>query len=541
MSKFVKICSMVLVIVIFVSLSLVGCGGSNKSTNVTTTSNVESTNQSTGITSSDVKWDKTKNRKIVLSTIKDYYTTALQQIAKDYTSLHPETEVEIQIMGSNDVYTQSFTTKMNTDKSTAPDIIHTNLIAGNTEGDMINKGWLKGLDELLDETNPYNGGQKVRDAFNDPFYLTQAVSSAGKVGYLPFDLVGVGVFYNKDIFNKAGVAVPETYEDLETALGTLQKAGYQYPLGATAFCNWFGTSLIDWGFRKMEADFLVMPGDGLYDEKTMSANSKISYSSDNPNFDSAAIFNNEKIVAYVNKNGIDNPVTKKIWETQKSILKYCPPGWVNPDDGQTYNQFLAQKVPAFVTGSWNVGKLVSDISKLSDDKKFKWGVFKFPKFKNADQDFQGEPRGLLVPGHKLGIVNKGDDDLYYRTADFLKYMYSPDIAAKIYDITLKHGELVQGPSLIKGVKLSDEINGYLDGFKVAGTMRWELDPLVGCNKKADEPKSNKLRSDYVSGKITYEQYIKGEEDLTKAWVDDQKKTQGYDLDPKTVDKAPGAK
>lgn len=509
-----------------------GCGGSKA---VTTNQNTSTT------TNSDVKWDKTKTKKIVLSTIKDYYTTALQQIAKDYTTLHPETKVEIQIMGSNDVYTQSFTTKMNTDKSTAPDIIHTNLIAGNTEGDMINKGWLKGLDELLDETNAYNGNQKVRDAFSDPFYLTQAINSAGKVGYLPFDLVGVGVFYNKDIFDKAGIKIPETYEDFTAALDTLQKAGYQYPLGATAFSGWFSNSLNDWGFRKVANDLLVMPGDGLYDEKTMSGNTKITYSADNPNFDSAAVFSQERIVAYVNKNGIDNPITKKIMETQKSILKYCPPGWVNPDDGQTYNQFLAQKVPVFVTGSWNVGKLVSDVSRLSADKQFKWGVFKFPKFKDADPNFQGDPRGLLVPGHKLGIVNKGDNDLYYRAADFLKYMYSPDTAAKIYDITLKKGELVQGPSLIKGVKLSGEINGYLDGFKVAGSMRGEYTALSGSNKKSDDPKAAQLRSDYISGKITYEKYIRGEEDLTKAWVDDQKKTQGYDLDPKTADKASGSK
>lgn len=545
MKKLIRISSFVLAFTMLFLL-LVGCGGSNTGGNNTTSKAASSAAESTVQASTQpaeaaVAWDKSKNRKIVLSTIKDYYTTALQQIGKDYTALHPETEVEIQLIGSNDAYSQSFTTKINTDKSTAPDIIHTNLIVGNNEGDMINKGWLLPLDGLLDESNPYNGGQKVRDAFTDPFYLTSAVSTAGKVGYLPFDLVGVGFFYNKDIFDKAGLKAPETYEDFTAVLAALQKAGYQSPLGATGFLEFIGNSLADWGFRSLETSFLTLPGDAAYDEKAMSGNTNITYSPDNPTFDSAAIFNTEKILAYLDKNGVDNAVNKKIWETIKSVEQYCPAGWDQPDEGQTYNQFLAQKVPVFITGSWNVGKLVSDVSKLPDDKKFNWAVFKFPKFKDADPNFQGEPRGLLVPGHKLGLADKEDKDLSYRAADFLKYMYSPEIAAKIYDITLKSGELVQGPSLIKGVKLSDEINGYLDGFKVAGTMRWDLDLLRGKSTNADSPKFGAIKMQYVSGKIAYEQFIKEDGNIIKAYVEDQKKIQGFDLDPKTANKATEAK
>ena len=299
MKKTNKMIALVLIGTMMASMSLTGC-------------NKKETASVTSTTDSKVSWDTTKHKKIVLATIKDYYTTALQQVAKDYNALHKETEVEIQIVGSNDQYTQLFTTKINSDKSTAPDIIHTNLIAGSTEGDMINKKWLLSLDGLLDESNPYNKGEKVRDGFSDPSYLTQAVSTVGKVGYLPFDLVGVGCFYNKGLFEKAGVKVPETYEDFAAALATLQKSGFQNPLGATAFVNWFGNSLTDWGFRKMETDFLTLPGDALYDEKTMSANTKITYSEKDPNFDSAAIFNTEKILSYVNKNGIDSPIRKKI-------------------------------------------------------------------------------------------------------------------------------------------------------------------------------------------------------------------------------------
>ena len=237
--------------------------------------------------------------KITLMTIKDYYTTALNEIAKDYNKKNPDTQIEIQVIGDNGTYSQNFITKITMDKKTAPDIIHTNLISGNSEGDMITKNWLLPLDDFLEEENPYNNGKKVKDAFTDPVFLTQAVSSVGKVGYLPFDCVSVGCYYNKTIFEANNIEVPATYEDFARALEKLRQAGYKNPLGATAYVDWFGASLADWGFRKMETQFLTLPGDALYNEETMKANTEIVYDKDDPNFDVGAVFNDEKIVAYI--------------------------------------------------------------------------------------------------------------------------------------------------------------------------------------------------------------------------------------------------
>lgn len=477
--------------------------------------------------------EKANTTKVTMVTIKDYYTTALQKVAQEYNQQHPGTTVEVQVIGSNDAYSQNFITKISADKKTAPDIIHTNLIKGNSEGDMISKNWLLPLDELLDEENPYNEGKTVREGFTDEYYLSRAVSTVGKVGYLPFDHVGVGFFYNKSIFDKVGVEVPTTYEELDAVLTKLEEAGYQDPLGSTAHLTYIANSIADWGFRKIEPQFLTLPGDAAYDENTMAQNLNIQYSADDLSFDSNAIFNTEKILAYVNENGVDSEVTKKTWETTKTILKHCSAGWNNPDDGQTYNQFIAQKVPVFISGSWNVGSLVKDISMLSDDKKFEWGTFQFPGFGDNDPNFEGEPRGVLIAGHKLGITNKDDEKQAEAAKDFLKYLYSPEVASKVYSITIEKGELIQGPSLIKGVELSDELKSYLDGFEANGAMSGALTTLIGMVKAGDEAKMNALKYDYIEGNITYDEFIKEVNELTKAYIEDMKKTNNYDLNPAT--------
>lgn len=471
--------------------------------------------------------------KVTMVTIKDYYTTALQEVANEYNQQHPEAKVEIQIIGSNDTYSQNFITKISTDRKTAPDIIHTNLIKGNSEGDMITKGWLLPLDELLEEENPYNDNKTVREGFTDEYYLARAVSSVGKVGYLPFDHVGVGFFYNKDIFDKENISVPTTYEELDAALSKLEEAGYKNPLGATAHLTYIANTLLDWGFRDMETQFLTLPGDAAYDEKTMSGNLDVKYSPDDPKFDATAVFNTEKILAYVDKNGVDNPITKKVWETTKMILKHCPEGWINPDDSQTYSQFIAQKVPVFISGSWNVGSLVKDISQLPDDKKFSWSTFQFPGFEEADPAFLGEPRGVLLAGHKLGIVDKPETNNTEIAKDFLKYLYSPQTASKVYSITLEKGELIQGPSLIEGVSLSDEMVSYLNGFEPSGAVSGALNAFIGMNKAGDEALMNSVKYDYVEGNISYEEFIEKTNEITKSYIEDMKKTNNYDLDPAT--------
>jgi raffinose/stachyose/melibiose transport system substrate-binding protein len=479
-----------------------------------------------------------ETRTIKLATIKNYYTTALVQIAKDYNEINPETKVEIEIIADNDTYLKNFKVKMSADKSKAPDIVHTNLL-GEDEGNLITKGWLHSLDDLLLETNEYNNGLLVKDAIKDPTYLQLAVSSAGKTSHLPFDLVGVGVFFNKTIFDSLGLEAPTTYEEWEAVCQKLVEAGYENPIGAGVFNNWIMISLIDWAYRSTIPALVSLPGDGRYNETTMTANTEVKYVENDPSFDTMAVLDSEKLNIFLSNLDMDTAQNRTIWETYKSIAKYFPDNFENPDDGQTYNQFMGQKTPMYITGSWVVGQTLGEMAKLSEDRRFEWGTFLFPGFSNIRDGFSGSPRGLKVAGHKMGIADKNDEDLYERAADFLKYMYSSDVAAKIYDITFANNQYVQGPSLISGVELSQDIEEMLTGFDVVGNMRAELKGFGG-NYFSDtwfdsHPEFVRDAVDYINGKMNWDDFAVLLDSYKEQMVQQLIEQQGYDMDPTTAD------
>lgn len=64
-----------------------------------------------------------------------------------------------------------------------------------------------------------------------------AVTYNGKQYAMPMDFAGIGIIYNKDIFEKCGISAPETYRDLERVCRTLQDNGY-VPFAALLKENW---------------------------------------------------------------------------------------------------------------------------------------------------------------------------------------------------------------------------------------------------------------------------------------------------------------
>ena len=90
------------------------------------------------------------------------------------------------------------------------------------------------LDSSLEEPNPYvkagPGSKRWLDVFRKRYYGPGNPSSRnaeGKVEFVPFNLVGIGLFYNKPAFDKAGITAPfETFEDLVDGCGKLRAAGY---------------------------------------------------------------------------------------------------------------------------------------------------------------------------------------------------------------------------------------------------------------------------------------------------------------------------
>lgn len=509
-------------------ISMLGCSNANRDKPPAATA-AETVQQTQAPTTAEVKETKT----VVLSTISGYYNTALKEIAADYTKLHPETKVEIDIAKDASTIKTNFDTKMAAGGENAPDIVHTNLIIQPDATEYINKGWLMKLNDFVNEPNPYNDGKTVFDGI-DAQYHQDTYDINGNVSFLPFDLVGTGFYYNKDIFAALNLAEPRTWEDLLAVSAKLQDAGYipiamPFQVGE----SWMRDSFIDWSSRSLFPQLLVLPGDGRYDEQVHAKNNTIKYDENNMAFDFGAIFDPEKVLLAGRNKLYDNqgPAEKKWWTLLKDLSQYYEPGYQTLDDASVYSLFVSQKAAMFWSGSWQIGTLLADQQKLGD-KSFNWGTFKFPEFATPDPLFPGKPRGILVPGHRLGITMKKDAEQMKRTEDFMKYLYSKDVAQKIYQRTLEAGEFVQGPSLIVGVALPEEVNSYLTGFKVAGNMNNAL-AQVSTVQTDEQAAWDQNRMDFYGGKITVEEFLEKKagfvERANKKTIEDNK----YDMDPLT--------
>jgi ABC-type glycerol-3-phosphate transport system substrate-binding protein len=87
------------------------------------------------------------------------------------------------------------------------------------------------LQNYLKQPNPFVPGNKTwLSEFNSKYYgpnIASVVDPDGNLDYIPLNLVGIGLFYNKQAFAKAGVQAPiSTVSDLMSACSKLKAAGY---------------------------------------------------------------------------------------------------------------------------------------------------------------------------------------------------------------------------------------------------------------------------------------------------------------------------
>lgn len=531
MAKYRRLLSVLLAGTMILSGGLAGCGKQ------------QAAEDNGAQPSEDAAWDTSKDDEIVLTVINNYYTAGQKKAAEEYMKLHPETKVVVDVVSDNDAYMTKMTTAFSEDKNNAPDIVHgnflVNALTGGSWSVAFDKDYVMDLTSMLDEENPYNDGQKVRDAFEDEDITTMLNLTGGSsIGALPFDKIGVAVFYNKDLFEKEGLEVPETFEEFEKVCEDFRSKGYDSPVSAGTETSWFLNSIADAGYRSIEEQFLVQPGDAIWDENTMKANENFKFDENNLSCDKDVVNSDERILAYKQQNGVNTELNNTAWSTFERIAQYFPQNWVQADTNQVITDFESQKSPMLIQGSYNAGKIVADINMLPDDQKFEWSTFQFPSFETAPEGFSNQLRGLYVPGNTISIVPKDDQDHMERVKDFYKYMYSPDGAKMIFEETLSSGNLIQGPCVIKGVTLDKDLQEKLDGFVVeAAAKDWDL--LDGFKRvtTGSMPQFYDLVNRFTEGEITTSEMLDELQPLYEEYNNEAIQAGGYDLDPATKDTA----
>jgi len=471
--------------------------------------------------------------RIRVSTVKGFYTTALQELADRYVASHPNLEIDINLQPDNLSLMRYYTAQMAADRRDAPDIVHGNILG---VAENYHAGRFLACNDYLKEPNPYAGGMRWQDLFDQVFLNSLAVDGI-RYCILPMDYVSVGVYYNKDLFRKAGVepvknwrgwfAISQTFIDHDVI--PIAMAGS----AQTPMRGWLEAQIDDACLRRYTPLFLAQPGDWNY----APANAAYVHDANDLLADQLVTLNPERMLKAYKEGKVrfDSPACIEGAALLQQLTPYLELGHLGTDQAGAYALFLSGRAAMWLTGSWRVGTLTRDMADLPPDKRFDWGVFPVPDIEHSEHGI-APLRSVGGAGHQLSVVDKHDEAQHRRVIDFLKFIYAPKQAAYLTRRTLEVGEFIQGAPMMEGVTLPPDIAEKLDGFGQRGYLKMDIRPDPN-----DMDTNLRLRAYgqlLAMSAITPEEYTRERQRLAMRLVDKLIARRGFDLDPTTEDTPP---
>jgi raffinose/stachyose/melibiose transport system substrate-binding protein len=212
--------------------------------------------------------------------------------------------------------------------------------------------------------------------------MLNTYKDSGKLYGLPYQPLVTGLFYNKALFDKYGVKVPETFEDLVEATKVFEKNGI------TTIAKGAKDDYSVWAFLTMISRY------GYFDKINSILAGKESY--DNTDF-----------IKYYEK--IDE--LRKVGAFPKNVT--------TQSYFQAVEQFLSGKAAMLDSGMWDVQKI--EKSAIGKDVGFWWG----PTFADGVGD---QKISSVVPAAPLLVSKKAGEDKAKKEAIYklLKFYYGTE-------------------------------------------------------------------------------------------------------------------
>ncbi|MCX5516480.1 sugar ABC transporter substrate-binding protein [Kaistia algarum] len=271
---------------------------------------------------------------------------AMEKIFTAFTAKNPDITVKLQFTPDAD-YQNRLSTALRGGKG--PDIAQ--LKAYGELQPLVDGGYLDALDESVPQLKEFGeaalgGSRGVAD---------------GKLYGVPYSTPVMGVFYNTEIFEKNGIAVPKTYDEFVAACDKLKAAGV-LPIAAG------GANGSAWALEISVG--VVGPtvyGAGFYDEM-MSGKAK---------------FTDARYVQAL--------------ERVKALAPYYSDGFAGVDYTTATQQFISGKAAMFFGGAWENGSF------KAQNPNLKFSIFPFP----ADKAEGAVPVSTFSDG-SYGLVSDSE-------------------------------------------------------------------------------------------------------------------------------------
>jgi raffinose/stachyose/melibiose transport system substrate-binding protein len=248
---------------------------------------------------------------------------------------------------------------------TAPDLFY--LRSFSTSRQLYNEGFLEPMGDL----------PGLQENFSEAAISPWATDEGLAYG-VPFIAVSHGIYYNQDVFNELGLAIPETWDDLLTTAQTVQDAGY-IPFANASGDEWTIAEIV---FMNLAPNFIG------------GREGRLEYLS------GERCFNDENAVA--------------AFQAVADIAPYLPPGQQALTYYDSQQLFLLGEAVMWFGGSWDIPFFESE------DPEFEWSVFAVPPPAGS----QGHVTFHLDAGMGLNPASQHKEEARL----FLEWMTTPEFA-----------------------------------------------------------------------------------------------------------------
>lgn len=358
-------------------------------------------------------------------------------IANEYTRLHPDVNIkfvqQVVISGSQ----EGEWLKTQLIGGIAPDIIHQNAEAVWPE---VSKGWFIPLDDFLEKPNPYiEGNTRWMDSFLNHAMVNAKRAPDGKLYCISLDVVETAVYYNKTLFQKLNLRIPETWDEFIKLQQTLLDNGITPLPSALNLVSDWGQDII---FDMLYYDII----DKLDVEPSLASQR-----------DYMQHYLTPKEVAFLFSKGYFTRKDPR-WVEMHRILKEWRKYWAkeikNTDTGRL---FLTHRVAMVWDGCWFSRRLLYD-----PYIDFEWGIFYLPKITQKTSPYGTGIEASVVGGAAMQFHVTNSATLYDhidQVIDFLMFYTAPQNFEKVIN------EAMMFLPNIEGIKIPKELEPINDIFQ----------------------------------------------------------------------------
>ena len=268
------------------------------------------------------------------------------------------------------------------------------------------------LTKYLNQPNPYAPDSKTwLQMFNQNYFGPSKRNAKNQYEWVPFNLVIVGVFYNKDILDKAGVTPPlKNYGDLIDACSKIKAAGY-IPFAMDN--GWLGQG---WTYSIMNTMLMAKYADKLnvFDEDGNPGKSE-----------QVAAKSITKAVLTGQLSATKTPEVGETLKLMKNFFDKCAtPNWSGITGGASFiggEDFVGGKA-AMTYGTNFAADNLKDVS-------WKYGTMPFPTITQQESTLSdGSPAqfGAQAGGTSYMIPSTTKDEKLDAAIKFLQFATSPE-------------------------------------------------------------------------------------------------------------------